>query len=151
MDVEEITRLWHLAYRGSLGGRSTSRTRELEPRPHLVKDMPSLCAALEELRQGNGAPSFRMMESRARATGKELSRSTAFRISTRQQAPTSAECLEAYLVACEVPPRGRAVWLEAWLQAQRHAVSVRQDADGREEMKQLESVVAENIRGQVSQ
>lgn len=148
MDVDETTRLWHAAYRGSLGGR-TGRAREPEPRPDLVVDLPGLCTALEELRQAAGAPSFRMMESRARASGKELSRSAAFRISTQQQVPTSAECLEAFLVACEVPPRGREVWIDAWLRTRQHAA--RQDADEREELQQLESVVAANIRGQVSQ
>ncbi|MDG9709365.1 helix-turn-helix domain-containing protein [Streptomyces sp. DH10] len=151
MDVDEITRLWHAAHRGSLGGRSTSRSREPEPRPDLVKDLLGLCTALEDLRQANGAPSFRMMERRARATGKELSRSTAFRISSGKQAPASTDCLEAFLVACQVPPRDRTVWFDAWLRAQRHAVGARQDADGREELKQIESVVADNNRGQVSQ
>lgn len=151
MDVDEITRLWHAAHRGSLGGRSASRSKEPEPRPDLVKDLPGLCAALGVLRQANGAPSFRMMERRARATGKDLSRSTAFRILTGKQVPTSIDCLEALLVACQVPPRDRTVWFDAWLRAQRHAVDTRRDTDEREELKQLESVVADNGRGQVSQ
>jgi hypothetical protein len=151
MDVAEVTRLWHAAYRGSLGGRNTSRTREPEPRPDLVKDLLGLCAALEKLRQANGAPSFRMMQHRARESDRELSRSTAFRISTGKQAPASTDCLEAFLVACQVPPRDRTVWFDAWLRAQRQAVSARQDAKGREELRQLESVVADNNRGQVSQ
>jgi hypothetical protein len=151
MNVDEITRLWHAAYRGSLGGRSASRTREPAPRPHLVSDMHGLCVALEELRQANGAPSFRMMERRARVTGKELSRSTAFRITKQKRPPASTDCLEAFLVACEVPPRDRTVWFDAWLRVQRQAALARQEADGREELKQLESVVADNSRGQVSQ
>jgi hypothetical protein len=150
MNVEEITRLWHAAYRGSLGGRNTSRSREPAPRPNLVTDMHGLCVALEELRQANGAPSFRMMERRARATGKDLSRSTAFRIIKHQRPPASTDCL-AFLVACEVPPRDRTVWFDAWLRVQRQAALARQEADGREELKQLESVVADNSRGQVSQ
>ncbi|MDQ0904269.1 hypothetical protein QFZ22_000254 [Streptomyces canus] len=148
MDVDEITRLWHAAYRGSPGGRGT-RSRDPEQRPDRIKDLPGFCTALEELRQANGAPSFRMMERRARATDRELSRSTAFRISTGQQPPASAECLEAFLVACEVPPRDRRTWLDAWRQVQWRAA--RQDAERREEMRRLESVVAENVRGQVSQ
>ncbi|MDQ1042113.1 hypothetical protein QFZ76_000349 [Streptomyces sp. V4I2] len=148
MDVDEITRLWHAAYRGSPGGRGTSRPRDPEPHPDRIKDLHGFCPALEELRQANGAPSFRMMERRARATDRELSRSTAFRISTGQQPPASAECLEAFLVACEVPARDRTVWLDAWRQAQWRAA--RQNATRREEMRKLESVVAENVRGQVS-
>jgi hypothetical protein len=148
MDVTEVTRLWHAAYHGSLGGNSSDWTREPKPRPDLVKDLADLCAALEELRQANGAPSFRMMERRARADGKELSRSTAFRVS-RGTAPASTDCLEAFLVACQVPPRDRTVWYEAWLRAQRQAASARQDAD--EELQQLESVVADTGRGKVSQ
>ncbi|MCZ9349126.1 helix-turn-helix transcriptional regulator [Streptomyces mutabilis] len=150
LDVAEVTRLWHAAYQRSLGGRAAGRTREPEPRPDLVENLRGLCAALEELRQANGAPSFRMMERRARAAGKELSRSTAFRIS-RGTAPASTDCLEAFLVACQVPPRGRAVWFDAWLRAQRQAVRARQDAVGREELKQFEAVVADTSRGQVSQ
>ncbi|MBX4174439.1 helix-turn-helix domain-containing protein [Streptomyces geysiriensis] len=150
LDVAEVTRLWHAAYQRSLGGRVAGRTREPEPRPDLVENLRGLCAALEELRQANGAPSFRMMERRARAAGKELSRSTAFRIS-RGTAPSSTDCLEAFLVACQVPPRGRTVWFDAWLRAQRQAVRARQDAVGREELKQFEAVVADTSRGQVSQ
>lgn len=150
MDVTEVTRLWHAAYQGSLGGRAASRTNMLEPRPDLVKDLPGLCAALEKLRQAKGAPSFRMMQHRARNAGKELSRSTAYRIS-RGATPTSTDCLEAFLVACEVPPRERTVWFEAWLRAQRQAVRASQDAEGREEVRQVESVVADTARGQVSQ
>ncbi|MFJ9675253.1 helix-turn-helix domain-containing protein [Streptomyces sp. NPDC101221] len=150
MDVAEVTRLWHAAYQGSLGGRAASRTNAPEPRPDLVKDLPGLCAALEKLRQSKGAPSFRMMQYRARNAGKELSRSTAYRIS-RGATPTSTDCLEAFLVACEVPPRERTVWFDAWLRAQRQAVRAHQDADGREEVRQIESVVADTGRGQVSQ
>lgn len=142
MDVDEILRLWLAAYRGSLGGGRSGRAKEAAPRPHLVKDLPGLCAALEELRQVNGAPSFRMMESRARTAGKELSRSTAFRISKDKQPPKSAECVEAFLIACEVPPRDRAVWFDAFLRAQRHAVSARRHAGEREELERIESVVA---------
>lgn len=148
MDTEEIARLWHAAYRSSPGRRSSS-PKPPEPRPDRIEDLKGFGPALEALRQANGAPSFRMMESRARATGRELSRSTAYRISTGQQPPASAECLEAFLVACEVPPRDRTAWLDAWRQAQWRAA--RQEAEQREEMRQLESVVAENIRGQVSQ
>jgi hypothetical protein len=152
MDVDEVTRLWHAAHRGSLGGRSADRYREPEPRPDLVQDLRGLCAALEVLRQANGEPSFRIMERRARAVGRDLSRSTASRIATGQQAPASTDCLEAFLVACQVPPRDRTMWFDAWLRAQRHAVSARQDAGRRrEELKQLESVVADSSRGQVSQ
>ncbi|MEU3855684.1 helix-turn-helix transcriptional regulator [Streptomyces sp. NPDC029554] len=152
MDVDDITRLWHAAYRGSLGGRSAGRSREAEPRPDLVQDMHGLCTALKVLRQANGAPSFRMMERRARATGRDLSRSTASRIVTGKQEPASTDCLEAFLVACQVAPRDRTVWFDAWLRVQRHAASARQDADRRrEELAQLESVVADTSRGQVSQ
>ncbi|WP_333739251.1 helix-turn-helix domain-containing protein [Streptomyces sp. IBSBF 2806] len=149
MDLDEVTRMWHAAYRGSLGGRSTVSTRPPQPRPDLVKDLTGLCTALEELRHVSGMPSFRMMEGRARASGKELSRSTAFRITAEKRAPKSTECLEAFLMACQVPPRGREVWFEAWLRAQRHAAA--HDAGEREEMRQLESVVAGNPRGQVTQ
>ncbi|MER5996074.1 hypothetical protein [Streptomyces viridosporus] len=150
MDVAEVTRLWHAAYQGSLGGRPTGRARKPEPRPDLVHDLSGLCAALEELRQANGAPSFRMMERRARDAGKDLSRSTAFRIS-RGTAPASTDGLEAFLVACRVPPRDRTVWYDAWLRAQRQAVRARQDGDGHEDLKQIEAVVADTSRGQVSQ
>ncbi|MER5512954.1 helix-turn-helix transcriptional regulator [Streptomyces sp. NPDC002766] len=149
MDAEEVARLWQAAYRSTPGRRSGSSSKPPEPRPDRIEDLKDFGPALEELRQANGAPSFRMMQSRARATGRELSRSTAYRISTGQQPPASAECVEAFLVACEVPPRERTAWLDAWRQAQWRAA--RQEAGRREEMRQLESVVAGNIRGQVSQ
>ncbi|MFJ9662143.1 hypothetical protein ACIRPR_29755 [Streptomyces griseoflavus] len=150
MDVAEVTRLWHAAYQGSLGGRGAGRARKPEARPERVNGLSGLCAALEELRRANGAPSFRMMERRARDAGKELSRSTAYRIS-RGTAPASTDSLEAFLVACEVPLRERTVWFEAWLRAQRQAVRARQDGDEREDVKQIEAVVADTSRGQVSQ
>lgn len=149
MDVAEVTRLWHAAYQGSVGGRASGRARRPEPRPDRVNDIAGLCAALEELRQANGAPSFRMMERRARNAGKDLSRSTAFRIS-RGTAPASTDSLEAFLVACQVPPRDRAVWFDAWLRAQRQTVRGLQDGDGREDLKLVEAVVADTSRGQVS-
>lgn len=150
MDVAEVTRLWHAAYQGSLGGRGAGRAGKPEPRPDRVNDLSSLCAALEKLRRANGAPSFRMMERRARDAGKELSRSTACRIS-RGAAPASTDSLEAFLVACQVPPRERTVWFEAWLRVQRQAVRAREERDGSEDLKQIEAVVADTRRGQVSQ
>ncbi|MEU6449979.1 hypothetical protein [Streptomyces sp. NPDC046979] len=148
MDVDEVTRLWHAAYRGSLGGRGASRIRELEPRPDLVKDLHGLCVALEELRQARGAPSFRMMERIARDSGKDLSRSTACRIA-RGQEPASTDSLEAFLVACQVPPRDRTAWFDAWLRAQRQRL--RREEEDRAELSALESVVADTSRGHVSQ
>jgi hypothetical protein len=148
MDTEEITRLWHAAYRGSLSKPGSGNPRHPEPRPDLIEDLTGFCPALEEVRQAAGAPSFRMMQRRARDAGQELSRSTAYRISTGEQPPTSAECLEAFLVACGVPPRDRTPWLDAWRQVQWRVA--RQEAERREEMRRLESVVAGNMRGQVS-
>ncbi|WP_143203928.1 hypothetical protein [Streptomyces sp. CB02400] len=43
------------------------------------------------------------------------------------------------------------MWFDAWLRVQRQAVRARQDADGREDLKQIEAVVADTSRGQVSQ
>ncbi|MFF7791250.1 helix-turn-helix domain-containing protein [Streptomyces sp. NPDC007991] len=152
LDVDAITQLWIAAYRGSMAGRRTGdRVREGNaPRPHLIRDFDSLCRALKQLRLLNGAPSFQVMANRARAARKELSRSTANRICAGQP-PASIECLEAFLIACEVPPRGHEAWFEAWLRAGQHATAARQGYGMREEMKQLEAVVAENLSGKVAQ
>ncbi|MFE9687828.1 helix-turn-helix domain-containing protein [Streptomyces sp. NPDC006285] len=149
LDVDEITQLWLAAYRGSPGG--AHGPRQTAPQPHLVKDFPGLCNALEELRQLNGAPSYRTMEIRARTTGKELSRSTAYRICAQGQPPSSIECLEAFLVACEVPPRSRTAWIETWRQLRQHAALSRQQTDRRGEVEQLKAVVTDNARGEVPQ
>lgn len=146
LDVDEIDRLWLDAYRG----RQSSRNGGTQaPSPHLIRDLPDLSAALGELRQSSGAPPCRLMEKRALAAGMELSRSTAYRISVRQQIPGSIACLEAYLVGCGLAPRRRAVWLEAWVRAKQQADSARSAV--LRETEQLEAVVANGPGGEVSQ
>ncbi|MFK4106157.1 helix-turn-helix domain-containing protein [Streptomyces sp. NPDC019531] len=149
LNIDDITQLWLAAHRGSRGG--IRKCQEPAPQPHLIEDLEGLCSALEELRLANGAPSYRVMENRARASGKELSRSTAYRICSQRQAPTTIECLEAFLVACEVLPRSREPWFEAFLRLQRDVALGRRDAAERAQMRQLEAVVAENDRGEVTQ
>ncbi|GAA2615671.1 hypothetical protein GCM10010304_81280 [Streptomyces roseoviolaceus] len=146
LDVDEITHLWLDACSGRRGGR---RPVAQAPSPQLIQDFPDLSAALAELRQVHGAPSFRLMEHRARAAGMELSRSTAARIAARRQRPGSVDSLEAFLVGCGLPPRGRAVWVEAWVRAQQHAENARHG--GIRELRQLEAVVADKPSGEVSQ
>jgi transcriptional regulator with XRE-family HTH domain len=147
LDVDEIDRLWLDARRGHQRGSSI---RGQAPPPHLIRDLPDLSAALEELRQTSGAPSYRVMHNRARTAGMELSRSTAHRISTRQQVPGSAACLEAFLVGCGLPPRSRSAWFEAWLRVQQHADNTRRGS-GIREVELLEAVVADGPGGQVTQ
>ncbi len=153
LDVDEITHLWHSAHRGSTKTRWATATRPAAsvPRPHLVEDVPGLCAALQELRQLNGAPSFRVMENRAQAANLKLSRSTAYRICAHRQPPASPDSLEAFLVVCQVAPRQRPEWHEAWRRAQRHASLDDQRAARREEARQLEAVAADNFGGRVVQ
>jgi hypothetical protein len=146
LDVDAIDRLWLDAYRGRQRGRSTGVQA---PLPHLIRDFPDLSAALGELRQSSGAPSYRVMQNRAKAAGMELSRSTAYRISVRRQVPGSVACLEAFLVGCGLPPRRRTVWLEAWLRAQQHADSARRAS--MRDTEQLEAVVADSTGSKVSQ
>lgn len=143
LDVDVVDRLWLDACRGSLGDAGAKQG----PAPDLVRDFPDLSAALAELRLVSGAPSYRVMQNRARAVGLELSRSTAQRIARRRQVPGSAACLEAFLVGCEVPLRGRAVWLEAWSRAQQHADSQRSRL---REAVLLEEVVADGPAKQVT-
>lgn len=146
LDLDEIDQMWLDAYRARQGGHSTGARA---PSPHLIRDLPDLSAALGELRRACGAPSYRVMQRRARAAGLELSRSTAYRISVRQQIPGSVACLEAFLVACGLPPRRRAVWLAAWLRATQHADGAR--LASLRETQQLEAVVADRPSGEVSQ
>ncbi|MEU0119429.1 helix-turn-helix transcriptional regulator [Streptomyces bobili] len=146
LDVEEIDRLWLDAHRGRQRGHSRGAHA---PLPHLIRDLPDLSFALSELRQSSGAPSYRVMQDRARKAGRELSRSTAYRIATRQQVPGSIPCVEAFLAGCGLPLRHRAVWLEAWLRAHEHARSVR--LAGMHEAEQLEALVAGGAGNKVSQ
>jgi transcriptional regulator with XRE-family HTH domain len=149
LDADEITRMWIAAYRGTKGGGHKNETPA--PQPGRIKDFPGLCRALEELRQVNGAPSFQILQNRARAAGAELSRSTAYRICAGQQPPASLGCLEAFLIACEVPPRERTVWAEAWVRARKHDAQARQDTDASLNVKDVEAVIAGNTRGEVTQ
>ncbi|MEU3342562.1 helix-turn-helix domain-containing protein [Streptomyces sp. NPDC006668] len=146
LDVDDIDRVWIEAYRARQGGRSTGAQA---PSPHLIRDLPDLSAALEELRRACGAPPYREMQGRARAAGMELSRSTAYRISVRRQIPGSVACMEAFLVGCGLHPRRRAEWLTAWLRARQHADSAR--LASMRETEQLEAVVADTPSGEVSQ
>ncbi|MEU5757108.1 helix-turn-helix domain-containing protein [Streptomyces sp. NPDC047829] len=145
LDVDEIDQLWFEAYRARQRGRPAGAQA---PSPHLVRDFPDLSSALEGLHQACGAPSYRAMQTRARKADMELSRSTAYRISRRRQIPGSAACLEAFLVGCGLPSNGHAVWLEAWARARQHTDSVRRES--LRESKQLEAVVADGPRGEVS-
>ncbi|MET8102210.1 helix-turn-helix domain-containing protein [Streptomyces sp. NPDC005236] len=149
LDVEELDRLWLVAYRQSQGDRTSRSSQEQAPSPHLVRDLPHLGVALGELRQSCGAPPYRVMEKRAVSAGLELSRSTACRISTGRQHPTSVACLEAYLVGCGLPVQRRAVWLEAWLRTTQQAELARSAV--LHEKQQLESLVANTPGGEVSQ
>ncbi|MEU5243641.1 hypothetical protein AB0G81_05905 [Streptomyces asoensis] len=146
LDLKEIDQLWLDAYRGRPRGRSSGVQA---PLPHLIRDLPDLSVALSELRQTSGAPSYRVMQDRARKAGMGLSRSTAYRICARRQAPGSIACVEAFLVGCGVPSRQRAVWLEAWLRANEQARSIRMASVY--EMGHLEAVVADNAASTVSQ
>ncbi|KMS72560.1 hypothetical protein ACM01_22475 [Streptomyces viridochromogenes] len=137
LDLDTIDRMWLAACRERRGSGGAPEG----PSPNLIKDFPDLSAALEGLRLVSGAPSYRVMQNRARQAGLALSRSTAQRISRRRQVPGSAACLEAFLVGCEVPLRGRDVWLEAWWRAQQQAKSQR--VEHVREADLLEAVVAD--------
>ncbi|MEU4088953.1 helix-turn-helix domain-containing protein [Streptomyces aureus] len=149
LDVDELDRLWLNAYR-CREGTPRPRCGAAQPRaPHLISNLPELGAALGELRQTSGAPAYRMMEKRAASAGLELSRNTAYRISTGKQSPNSVACLEAFLVGCALPPQRHAVWLEAWLRVTRQADLAR--AAVVRETQQLEAVVANSPGGEVTQ
>ncbi|MFE2584799.1 helix-turn-helix domain-containing protein [Streptomyces sp. NPDC059378] len=146
MDLDKVDRLWAEAYRARHPGRDATGQ---VPSPRLVRDVQDLMAALEELWQASGAPSYRMMARRARAAGLELSRTSANRMATRRQVPGSRVSLEAFLVGCGLPPRARDVWLEAWVRAQLHADTEHQ-GDLRE-IEQIKAVVADGKRGDLLQ
>ncbi|MFJ4683762.1 helix-turn-helix domain-containing protein [Streptomyces sp. NPDC088789] len=145
LDIGEIDRLWLDAYLGRKG----RRTGASAPQPHLIRNVPDLCAALGELRFTSGAPSYRVMQHRARAAGLELSRSTANRISERRQSPGSMNRLKAFLVGCGLPERRHSVWIEAWLRAQQQADHHRWAS--MREAAHLEAVVADSPGREVSQ
>lgn len=146
LDVGEIERLWVDAYRERKGRRSAPAQA---PQPHLVRDLPDLSAALAELRLSCGAPSYRVMQRRARAAGMELSRSTANRIAERRQSPRSVESLQAFLTGCGLAEHRHTVWLEAWARAQQRADDMR--CAVKREVEQLEAVIADTSDGTVSQ
>ncbi|MET7780381.1 hypothetical protein ABZU94_34930 [Streptomyces mirabilis] len=146
MDIDAVDRLWLDAYRARQHGRDASAQA---PAPRLIRDFPDLSTALEKLWQASGAPTYRVMQNRARTAGMDLSRSSANRIATRRQVPGSVASLEAFLVGCGLPPRACDVWLEAWLRAQQHADTERQGSA--RDMKQLEAVVADSPTGEIVQ
>lgn len=144
LDVDTIDRLWLDACRERRGSAAVQEG----PSPRLIRDLPDLSAALESLRLVSGAPSYRLMQNRARAAGLGLSRSTAQRIARRRQVPGSAACLEAFLIGCGVPLRDRDVWLEAWWRAQQHTNNQR--VGHMRETDLLEAVVADAPASQVT-
>ncbi|MFJ5064681.1 helix-turn-helix domain-containing protein [Streptomyces nigra] len=146
LDVGEIERLWVDAYRGRNGRRNVTVQA---PQPHLIRDLPDLCAALAELRLSCGAPSYRVMQRRARAAGMELSRSTANRLAERRQSPRSVESLQAFLTGCGIAEHRHTVWLEAWARAQQCADDMRWAV--KREVEHLEALTADTPDGTVSQ
>ncbi|MFF9819536.1 helix-turn-helix domain-containing protein [Streptomyces sp. NPDC014006] len=146
LDVGEIDRLWSDAYRGRKDRRTA---RAQAPQPHLIRDLPDLCAALAELRLSLGAPSYRTMQHRARAAGLELSRSTANRIAERRQSPGSMASLQAFLIGCGLAEHRHTLWLEAWVRAQQRVDDTSWAL--KREVEQLETVVAGAPDGTVSQ
>lgn len=146
LDIGEIERLWVDAYRGRTGRRADPVQA---PQPHLIRDLPDLCAALADLRLSCGAPSYRVMQRRARAAGSELSRSTANRIAERRQSPRTVTSLQAFLTGCGLPEHRHTVWLEAWVRAQQCDDDMRWAV--KREVEQLEAVVADAPDGTVSQ
>ena len=105
----------------ALGLRTRARQEKLSgagdgqeaPTPEAVRDPAGLSAALRGLHAEAGGPTLREMERRAGGYG-ELPHSTAHRILRGEVVPSDERQLVAYLDACDVPPRERQRWVDAW-------------------------------------
>ncbi|MFG3258410.1 BTAD domain-containing putative transcriptional regulator [Streptomyces sp. NPDC048172] len=83
------------------------------PTPEAVKDPPELSAALQGLHAEAGGPTMREMERRAGGYGK-LPHNTAHRILRGKTVPRDEQQFLAFLDACDVAPRERQRWVDAW-------------------------------------
>ncbi|MDX3458877.1 helix-turn-helix transcriptional regulator [Streptomyces sp. ME02-8801-2C] len=96
--------------------RSSREGGQPAPSPALVHDRRDLSAALRDLYERAGSPSFRQMEERA-GNHRVLPRSTAHRIVTKQTVPWDRRQFLGFLRACEVPVADVPCWLDAWARA----------------------------------
>ncbi|MFE4540258.1 helix-turn-helix transcriptional regulator [Streptomyces scopuliridis] len=132
LDPAEIEALWKDAHRYLVG--HTRRSLTQAPHLNLVRSADELAAALVRVYEINDRPSARTMEDRAELRYTEfapLSRSTAWRIATRQTLPSSVRILQAFLVACEVPERAFPAWVAAWarVSAREKRIAARRKAE----------------------
>ncbi|CAL9325979.1 helix-turn-helix domain-containing protein [Streptomyces sp. SudanB182_2057] len=141
LDPQEARLLYENATRSP--GR---QSRPLTPAPHprMVSTAEELGRALARAWEEDNRPSMQTMEDRVGAIRDAderrkrfafLSRSAAYRISHRQQLPSSVEQLRAYLHACQVKERRFPVWIRAYhrVKAKEYQdATVKQTAEGEE-------------------
>ncbi|MFJ3513193.1 helix-turn-helix domain-containing protein [Streptomyces luteogriseus] len=144
LDPEEAERLYEKATR-SPGRRRRSLTQA--PDPRMVSTSDELGRALARAWEEDNRPSMQAMEDRVSAardadeTRKPftfLSRSAAYRISHRQQLPSSVEQLRSYLYACRIKERRFHVWIKAYHRVkakEQEEAMARKTAEGEERGK----------------
>ncbi|MDI3101836.1 helix-turn-helix transcriptional regulator [Streptomyces sp. AN-3] len=120
LDSEEAERLYREATRPP--GRQR-RPLTQAPSPPMVSTPDELGRALARAWEEDNRPSMQTMEDRVAAVRDAdesqkrypfLSRSAAYRISHRQQLPSSVDQLQSYLYACRVKERRFPVWIKAY-------------------------------------
>ncbi|CAK7288433.1 helix-turn-helix domain-containing protein [Streptomyces misionensis] len=120
LDAEEAKQLYEKATRPP-GRQRRSLTQA--PHPRMVSTRDELGRALARVWEENNRPSMQKLEDRVQAAREAdetrkpfafLSRSVAYRISHRQQLPSSVEQLRAYLYACQVKESQFRIWIQAY-------------------------------------
>jgi transcriptional regulator with XRE-family HTH domain len=120
LDPEDAERLYEKATRPP--GRQR-RPLTQAPNPRMVSTPDELGRALARAWEEDNRPSMQTMEDRVVAARDAddsrkrfpfLSRSAAYRISHRQQLPSSVDQLRSYLYACRVKERRFPIWIRAY-------------------------------------
>ncbi|MFJ9544488.1 helix-turn-helix domain-containing protein [Streptomyces sp. NPDC101225] len=110
--LAQARRLWREARYEERRAADGSQ-RPPAPEVELIADRAEMSAALRELYEKAGAPSFQRMEELAGGYGR-LPHSTAHRIVRRGRLPGSVRQLTGFLDACGVAGAEQRPWIDAW-------------------------------------
>jgi transcriptional regulator with XRE-family HTH domain len=111
-DVRAAKYMWKRAFHDRVqanDGRRRTRTVHIS----LVRDFSELHEAMLDLYRGEGAPSYRELDSRARSRGDRIPRSTLGRFLNRTNVPSRGFVI-AFSRACGVPDFEVEMWGQAW-------------------------------------
>ncbi|WP_329240624.1 helix-turn-helix domain-containing protein [Streptomyces sp. NBC_01478] len=120
--LAEARRLWRVARYEERRADSGTR-RPQAPAVEVIADRAEMSAALCELYEKAGAPSFQRMEELAGGYGK-LPHSTAHRIVRRGRVPCSVRQLTGFLDACGVAGVEQRPWIDAWHKVRQDSTAV---------------------------